>query len=133
MMRYWSIRVGFLLLRMIIFDAWLLHTGSRGALQTMVRNEVYEQLAMELVGNNYDAVRLRICASEVEGTVVLTPTSGIGPHATPTKKRKKPCDGSKTSVWAQRDCVMYGKRTTLVCSQCCEESSKEVFKCGSSK
>ena len=126
-----SMRVVFSLLGMVIVDAWLLHTGSRGPLQTMLQNEFYEQMALELVDNNYDAVGLRAHSSVDDGAAVLT--SGLGPHATPTKKRKRKRNGTEASARAQKDCVVCGKRTTRVCSQCREESIEEVFICNWSK
>ena len=118
---------------MIIADGWPLNTGSREPLQTMLQKEFYEQLALELVDNNYNAVGLHTRSSVDEGAAVLTPTSGLRPHATPTKKRKKTRNGTQTSVRAQKDCVVCGKRKTRVCSQCHEESTEEVFICDASK
>ena len=97
----------------------------------MPQNEISWQLALELVDNNHDAVRLRARTSVAEGAAVLTPTSGLGPHATPNKKKKR--NDTEAPARAQKDCVVCGKRTKRVCSQCCEESSKEVIICGSSQ
>jgi hypothetical protein len=129
----WSVRVNFTLLGMIVVVSWLLHTGAMGPLQTMLQNEFYESLALELIDNNFDSVGLR--ARTVQGSMdsVLTPSSILGPHATPTKRRKKTRDGAEISLRAKKDCCECGKRTTKVFTQCRDESAREVFVCDSSK
>jgi Transposase IS4 len=48
-----SVLVNLTLLGMIVVDSWLLHTGARGPLQTMLQNEFYESPALELIDNNF--------------------------------------------------------------------------------
>jgi hypothetical protein len=91
-----------------------------------------ETLALELIDNDIDSVGLR---AHTGGSVPshLTPTSGIGPHATPTKKRKRDKEGKEQASRAQKNCVVCGGRTTKVCSSCRDEGRDEVFICDSSK
>jgi hypothetical protein len=92
----------------------------------------YETLALELIDNGSDSVDLRAgTGGSVPGQ--LTPTTGIGPHATPTRKRRSDEEGSEQAFRAQRSCVICGVRTTKVCSSCREGRLGEVFVCDSSK
>jgi hypothetical protein len=88
-MHDWSMRVNLSLLGMCIVDAWLLHSGARGAARTMLQHQFYEQLALELIENSFDNVGLRRRGAEDETATVLVPTTGVGPHATPTKKTRR--------------------------------------------
>ena len=83
----------------------------------MPQNEFYEQLALELVENNYGAVGLRASSSMDEGAAVLTLTSGLGPPATPTKKKKKTRNGTETLARAQNDCVVCVVRGRRECAR----------------
>jgi hypothetical protein len=58
----------------------------------MKQRTFYETLAPELIDNDFDFVSLR---ARTGGSVPsqLTPTSGVGPHATPTKNRKRDKEG----------------------------------------
>jgi hypothetical protein len=128
----WSVRVGHSLLGMIIVDSWLLYVGARGKLRSMNQREFYETLCLELIDNNFDVIGLRSRTPQ-DAPVQLTPTSGAGPHATPTKKMKLDKEKKETSARAQRDCVVCKSRTTRVCSECRSEGKGEVFVCNSSK
>jgi len=67
--------------------------------------------------------------------IPATARFGIGPHLTPTTKRRKTRDGRVLTHLAQRTCVMCKNRAcTLVCSTCRYEDMKgEVFLCSGSK
>jgi hypothetical protein len=53
----------------------------------MKQREFYEALFLELIDNNFDHIGLRSRTPD-DTPFQLTPASGAGPHATPTKKRK---------------------------------------------
>jgi hypothetical protein len=128
----WSVRINHSLLGMVIVDSWLLYAGARGPLRSMKQRTFYETLALELIDNDFNSVGLR-ARTGVSVPDQLTPTSGIGPHATPTKRRKRDKEGKEQASRAQRNCVICGGRTTKVCSSCREEGRNEVFICDSSK
>lgn len=73
-------RIVFSLLRIIIVDTSLLHTGSRGPDPTMLQNEFHELLALELTENKYDAVGLCARRSADEGAALWTPKSDVDLH-----------------------------------------------------
>jgi hypothetical protein len=101
----WSVRVAHSLFGMIIADSWLLYVRARGKLRSMNQREFCETQYLELIDNNFDVIGLRSRAPE-DAPVQLTPTSGAGPHATPTKKMKLDKEKKETSARAQRDCVV---------------------------
>jgi hypothetical protein len=113
----WSVRVGHSLLGMIIVDSWLLYVGARGELRSIKQREFYEALCLELIDNNFDLIGLRSRTPD-DTPFQLIPTSGAGPHATPTKERKLDNENKETSARAQRDCILCNSRTTRVCSEC---------------
>jgi hypothetical protein len=128
----WSVRVNHSLLGIVIVDSWLLYAGARGPLRSMKQRTFYETLALELIDNDFDSVGLRArTGGSVPGQ--LKPTSGIGAHTTPTRKRRSDKDGREQAFRAQRNCVICGVRTTKVCSSCREGRLGEVFVCDSSK
>jgi hypothetical protein len=81
-----SIRVNRSLLGTVIVDSWL-YASARGLLRSMKQRTFHETLALELIDNAFDSVGLRARGGNSVPSQ-LTPPSGIGPHATPTKKRK---------------------------------------------
>jgi hypothetical protein len=127
----WSVRVCHSLLSIVGVASWLLYAGARGPLRSMKQRTFYETLALELVDNDFDSVGLRArTGGSVPGQ--LTPTSGIGAHTTPTRKRSDK-DGREQAFRAQRNCVICGVRTTKVCSSCRVGRQGEVFACDSWK
>jgi hypothetical protein len=79
----------------------------------MTQRTFYETLALELIGNDFDSVGLRArTGGGVPGQ--LTPTSGIGAHATPTRKGMSDKEGREQALRAQRNLIMCGVRTTNV-------------------
>jgi hypothetical protein len=92
----------------------------------------YETLALELIDNDFDSVGLRArTGGGVPGQ--LTPTSGIGPHTTPTRKMRSDKEGSEQSFRAQRNYVICGFRETEACSSSRVGRLGEPFVCDSSK
>jgi hypothetical protein len=80
-------------------DSWLLYAGARGQLRSMKRRTFYETLVLELIDNEFDSIGLRARAGSSVPSQ-LTPTSGIGPHATPTKQRKRDKRGQEKRLRA---------------------------------
>jgi hypothetical protein len=111
----WSIRVNHSLIGNVIVDSWLLYAGASGPLQSKKHRTFYKTLSLELIVNDFDSVGLRASAGSSVPSQ-LTPTSGIGPHATPTKTRKMEKTGQEKPSQAQRNCVVRGGPTTKVCS-----------------
>jgi hypothetical protein len=127
-------RVNMTLLGIIIVDSWLLCLGARGA-NAGLQSDFYEELATDIVFNNYDSVGLRRRASEsLEGDTACHPTAGIGCHLTPTRKFKRLNTGQGTSYRVQRDCkVCKQSRSTQVCSECRDVDQTRSFLCDSSR
>jgi hypothetical protein len=71
----------------------------------MKQREFYEALCLELIDNNFALIGLRSRTPD-DTPFQLTPTSGAGPHATPTTKRKLDKEKKETSARAQRDCIV---------------------------
>jgi hypothetical protein len=92
----------------------------------------YETLALELIDNDFDSVGLRArTGGSVPGQ--LTPTTGIGPHATPTRKRRSDEEGSEQPLRAPRSCCICGIRETKACFSSRVGRLGEVFVCDFSK
>jgi hypothetical protein len=112
-------------------DSRLLYAGARGPLRFMKQPTFYETLALELIDNDFDSIGLRARGGKNVPSQ-LTPTCGTGPHATPTKKRKRDKEGQEKTSRGQRNCVVCGGRTTKVCSPRREEGRDEAIVCDSS-
>jgi hypothetical protein len=70
-------------------DSWLLYLGARGTIACL-QSDFYEELATDLVFNNYDIVGLgRRTSGSLESDTVCHHTAGIGCHLTPTRKFKR--------------------------------------------
>lgn len=128
----WSQRVILSILGMCIVDAWLLYCGARGPRATLTQNQFYEDLAADLIENNYEAVGLRSRnAGESEESDVKQPAYGVGFHLTPTNKRRSTGSAQACDQRAQRACsVCKRKGTSYVCSGCRESKTGEVYCCG---
>jgi hypothetical protein len=130
----WAMRVNLSLIGICIVDAWLLHAGARGEARRRKQYQFYEQLALDLVDNNFDIVGLRRRFDFDDTPNVLASTAGVGPHATPTKISKKKRTGEQVSYRVQRDCrVCKRHRTTRVCSECRNVGRPDYFVSDSSK
>jgi hypothetical protein len=128
----WSIHVNNSLIGVIILDSRLLYAGARGPLRSMKQRTSYKILSLEFIDNVFDSVGLSARAGSSVPSQ-LKPMSGIGPHATSTKKRARDKEGQEKLSRAQRNCVVCGGRATKVCSSSREEGRDEVFVCDSSK
>jgi hypothetical protein len=71
----WSMRTNFSLLGMLVVDTWLLYTGARGRVRTMVQSEFYEALALDLIDNNFEQVGLRKSTATSTRADFLFPSS----------------------------------------------------------
>jgi len=93
----WSQQVNISLLGVCIVDAWLLHSGARGA-AALKQSEFYENLAGDLIDNSFDSVGWRpregVAAGEGggggtgAGEEALALAYGVGVHLKPTTKRR---------------------------------------------
>ena len=137
----WSQRVNISLLGVCIVDAWLLHSGARGA-AALQQSDFYEDLAADLIDNSFDSVGWRprggAAAGEGEGggagagEEALGPAYGVGVHLKPTTKRRLDQSGGATPHLRQRYCrECKAFRSTLVCSACRDPTAGgEIFLCG---
>ena len=129
----WSMRVNTSLLAMCIVDAWLLYKGGQGSRDCMTPNEFYSILAEQLIDNKYCTTFTRsqdVAADEVSSITL----SGIGPHLTPTNRKRKRSDGSITNCSYQGRCTVCKglAKSKYVCSHCTRDTSKDVWICHSS-
>lgn len=126
--REWSIRVNTSLLAVCIVDAWLLYKGSQGSRDIMTPNQFYGKLAEQLIDNDYAVTGTRSRNVDVPATKVTA--SGIGPHLTPTTRKRKLQNGTPTNFAMQGRCKMCknGARSSYVCSEC-----PDVWLCHSKK
>ena len=136
----WSQRVNIYLLGVCIVDAWLLHSGARGA-SSLKQSDFYENLAADLIDNTIDGGGWRprgramaagaAAATFDDGTDDLSPAAayGVGVHLKPTSKRRQTKAGAVTTHLQQRHCrVCKTMRSTLVCSVCRDPAAGgEVF------
>ena len=127
----WSQRVNTSLLAMCIVDAWLLYKGNRGSRGSISPNEFYSLLAEELIDNNYCIPGTRSRTYRPEHSDVTA--SGIGPHLTPTIRKRKRQDGTVLNALLQGKCrsCKSGKKTKYVCSECTRLGSVDYWICHS--
>ena len=133
----WDTRVNFSILGMIVVDSWLAWKGIFGEDLDEVEKEFYEALAEELIDNEYNTRssrrRARRRAQESESASPEAfgadglPQSGIGPHLTPTRKKRK-----NTNHTYQGYCSVCRRKTIHVCSACRDanpESTRQIYLC----
>lgn len=126
----WSQRVNTSLFAICVVDAWLLYKGNRGTRGTMSPCDFYSRLAEELVDNTYMVPGTR-------STTALTSTSdvtasGIGPHLTPTSRKRKRGDGTVTNQCYQGHCRACKKiKTKYTCSECSRTLAQDYWICHS--
>lgn len=126
----WSQRVNTSLLAICVVDSWLLYKGNRGSRGTMSPNDFYTSLAEALVDNTYMVPGTRSTNEHVVQSDMTT--SGIGPHLTPTSRKRKRVDGTVTSQALQGWCKSCKKyKTKFVCSECSRQHSKDCWVCHS--
>ena len=112
------------LLGVCIVDAWLLHSGARGA-AALKQSDFYEDLAADLIDNSLDSVGWRprggAAAGEGEGggagagEEALAPAYGVGVHLKPTTKRRLDQSGGATPHLRQRYCRECNTGTQKFC------------------
>jgi hypothetical protein len=121
----WAKRVNISLFAMIVVDTYLVHSKSTESDQT--QKDFYEEVAEELIDNNYDGAaaggrrsreNARVGPNPTLSRTTGSPRSGVGIHLTPTKKQRK-IRGVILNQSAQGDCkVCKIKRTTRTCFKC---------------
>jgi hypothetical protein len=137
----WDVRVNMTILAIIIVDTWLVWDGCHKDSQYReTQKEFYTLLAEELIDNSYDIRSMRIRTrgdmyqSPVRPGISVrtgTPTSGVGPHLTPTKKKRME-NGVTTNKVKQGRCKICFKKSKYNCSVCRDsEDSREVYICHS--
>ena len=131
----WSKRVNMTLLGITIVDTWLAWSQATGSKCT--QSEFYNDLAEELIDNNYDRVggtgsRQQPTGSENSPMTqnLINPRTGtvragISTHLTPTKKKRKRKDGTVTNHLKQGYCDECRKKTKHNCSKCLDEMGDE--------
>ena len=88
----WSMRVDCSIIGMIIVDSWLVYKGCGSVRLDMAQTDFYIALSEEPIDNDYHtgvATSKRMNAHESSAMKHGVPRSGIGPHLTPTKRRRK--------------------------------------------
>jgi len=139
----WSQRVNISLLGVCIVDAWLLHSGARGA-SSLKQSDFYQNLAADFIDNTIDGGGWRprgremaagaAAASIDDATDVSSPAAayGVGEHLKPTSKRRQTKAGAVPTHLQQRHCrVCKTIRSTLVCSVFRDPAAGgAVFLCG---
>ena len=122
----WARRMNFTILGMIVTDAYLLmkHCQQKINAPDITPREFVEVLAAQLIDN--EEMERRGAADDPQPVAAQIP-SGVGPHITPTKQKKR----KAPTHTAQRRCVICGVRVTTVCSECRTgpNNTKEVFIC----
>ena len=112
-------------------DAWLLYKDNRSSRLTMTPNEFYSALAEQLIDNKYGVTNMR--SLNVEYDVTDVTASGVGPHLTPSRRKRKRHDGSLTNSIYQGRCRVCkdGHKSKFVCSECSRDMAKDVWICHS--
>ena len=149
----WSLCVNMSLLAIIIVDTWLVYSGCRRYADddecAEAQKDFYSCLAEELIDNQFDTVTtcrsLFASAAQkaaldaaLQQNLVATdglPQSGTSIHLTPTKKKRKLCDGTRTNFLKQGRCLVCSLKTTYLCSACNDNSEieNEPWLCGTKR
>ena len=91
----WSRRVNMSLLGICIVDAWFAFQGSIGVTMCDIKHrEFYECLSEELIEKTFNGRTRPRRGFPGEEETAGRPGSGIGPHLTPTKRKRKNPDGT---------------------------------------
>ena len=137
----WDKRVNLSIFSMIVVDTWLVYKNCTNTAEYQI--DFYEYLAEELINNVYDQPiqgRTRsVSRSPPDGIGIGSDGAmiggGIGPHLTPTRRKRKRKDGTITNYLHQGRCNVCGSKTTMVCSVCRngwgEEGEPKSFCCAS--
>jgi hypothetical protein len=122
----WSNRVNLSILGMCIVVTWYAYRGCTDTKET--QKEFYSALAVELIDNTYDTVgsggrgRQGEPADRLDARAEMMtnnglPRCGIGPHCTPTKKKRRK-NNETTNQLQQGACRTCKMKTTTICSTC---------------
>lgn len=118
----WDKRVNTTLFSMIVVDAYLLAKFCSSSMKLQNASFFIEELAGELVDNDYDRMRLRNTTKKRSREVDLLPsidTSLYLTNPTPTKRLKKNPKTGKLTMCKQGRCFHCKKQwTTYVCREC---------------
>lgn len=120
----WSTRVAHTILGMIIVDSWMVYKAATATLEK--QHDFYTLLAEELIDNTYDTVQgntptnadAGVMNSELLDRTTGAGRAGVDAHLTPTKQKRRRCDGTVTNHSKQGRCRMCLKKTRHICSQC---------------
>jgi hypothetical protein len=127
----WAKRVNMSLFAMIVVDTYLVYSQSTESEKT--QKDFYNDLAEDLIDNNFDGAAAGGRRSSRENTLVLVgpnpavsrttvaPRSGIDAHLNQQRGRER----AKTKLLTvQGNCRMCSKRTTHTCSECKDDDAK---------
>jgi Transposase IS4 len=124
----WDRRVNTTLFAMVVVDAFLLAKGCTGSIKLGNTSFFIEQLAQELIDNEYDKRSTRFGGKKRSREVIALPptinTSLYLTNPTPTKRlRKNKTTGKLTCCKQGRCCFCKKAYTTFVCRECQREQS----------
>jgi Transposase IS4 len=132
----WDKRVNTTLFAMIVVDSFLLAKGCSGSLALKEPGFFIQQLAEELIDNDYDkmATRNKKRSREVEPLPAAINTSLYLTNPTPTKRLRQNKKTGKLSICKQGRCFTCKKAyTTYVCRECqlnqIDPSKKQFWSC----
>ena len=130
--REWSMRVNTSLLAICIVDSWLWYKGSQRFRDVMTPNDYFSKLAEQMIDNDFCSLTSRSSTEASTSTAVLS--SGIGPHLTPTTRKRKRSSGSATNAFHQGRCTECKNvtKSKYTCSECTQSEKTDVWICHSS-
>ena len=85
-----------------------------------------------MIDNTFDKICTRSCVTPESAS--QAGVSGIGPHLTPTSRKRKRSDGTVTNAFMQGKCYICknGTKSKYTCSECSKERGSEYWICHSS-
>ena len=122
-------------------DSWFVYQGCTGSLES--QSDFYTALAEELIDNTFDqAINARRSSARslfAAGQSAVSPNgfarAGVGPHLTPTKRKRKRNDGTILKHLHQGRCTVCSLKTIMVCSVCHDDAEENggdsAYVCGS--
>jgi hypothetical protein len=136
----WSKRVNFSIFGICVVDSMFVYRACTGSSESQA--EFYTALAEELIDNTFDQPvhGRRSAAGQNSGSPNAVSQNGfvragVGPHLTPTRRKRKKSDGTFSNHLYQGRCGVCGKKTAMVCSICHdgpeENGGDSRFVCGS--
>jgi hypothetical protein len=139
----WATRVNHAVFGMVLVDCWKMYANLTYPLDESgklnieeTQKDFYGNLATELIDNNEDGrstrssgVQPNVAVASAVDTATGLPVSGIGPHLTPTRHKRKLHGRVQSKQKKQGRCRVCPKGvSTMVCSVCKAEGN-EVFIC----